>query len=287
MSDPLTTPTETTGNSPGAILKRCREYHGLSLENASETTKIGISYLRALEEDQIREFANLTYLKGFLRIYAAYLGLNSDDMARMYDKQQGIKDEQAGTDTKAPEKIRPARRLASLQKLALPALLLLLILIIAVFFKRPPSEPPRTVQPVATATPAMTNIPVQPIRSSARVVSTPPKATEPRAESVPDNVSTEDKPLTPSQPAEVGKGFILKIMVTKNGSLTVTVDGSTPQIYELTVGDVIEWKAEKTIALDVSNADGIEVELNGKPYKQLGPSGKPVYVEFNSDGIKP
>ncbi len=287
MSDPLTTPTETTSNSPGAILKRCREYHGLSLEDASETTKIGVSYLRALEEDQIREFANLTYLKGFLRIYAAYLGLNSDDMARMYDKQQGTKDEQAGTDTKAPEKKRPARRMASLQKLALPALLLLLILIIAVFFKRPPTEPPKTAQPLAAATPAMSNIPVQPIRSSARVVSTPPKATEPRAESVPDNVSTEDKALAPSQPAEVAKGFILKIMVIKNGSMTVTVDGSTPQIYELTVGDVIEWKAEKTIALDVSNADGIEVELNGKPYKQLGPSGKPVYVEFNSDGIKP
>lgn len=288
MSDQLTTPTETTSNSPGAILKRCREYHGLSLEDASETTKIGISYLRALEEDQIREFANLTYLKGFLRIYATYLGLNSDDMARMYDKQQGTKDEQAGTDIKVPEKKRPARRVASLQKLALPALLLLLILIIATFFKRPPSEPPKTVQPVATATPAMTNVPVQPILSSARVVSTPPKTTkEPRAESIPENISTDDRPLSSSQPADVAKGFILKIMVTKNGSMTVTVDGSTPQIYELTAGDVIEWKAEKTIALDVSNADGIEVELNGKPYKQLGPSGKPVYVEFNSDGIIP
>jgi len=86
---------------------------------------------------------------------------------------------------------------------------------------------------------------------------------------------------------DTAKGFILKIMVTHNGSMTVTVDGSTPQDYELTVGDIIEWKAEKTIALDVSNAGGIELELNGKPYKQLGPSGKPVYVELNSDGIKP
>jgi len=287
VPDPLTTPTEATSNSPGAILKRCREYHGLSLEDASETTKIGISYLRALEEDQIREFANLTYLKGFLRIYAAYLGLNSDDMARMYDKQQGTKDEQSGTDAKEPEKKRPARRMASLQKLALPALLLLLILIIATFFKRPPPEPPKTTPPVATTAPAVTNVPVQPIQSSARVVSTPPKTTEPRAESVPENVSAEEKPVNPGQPADLAKGFILKIMVTKNGSMTVTVDGSTPQIYELTVGDVIEWKAEKTIALDVSNADGIEVELNGKPYKQLGPSGKPVYVELNSEGIIP
>lgn len=289
MSAPITNPTEPSSNSPGAILKRCREYHGLSLEDASETTKIGISYLKALEEDQIREFANLTYLKGFLRIYAAYLGLNSDDMARMYDKQQGAKNEASDTDVKAPGKVRPARRMASLQKLMLPTFLLLLILIIAIFFKRPPPDPIKSTQPIVSATPATMNMPVQPIRSSARAESVPPKFAEPRTERRPEKAIAEDKPTIPSQPAVDNntKGFILKIMVTQTGSMTVTVDGSTPQDYELTVGDVIEWKAEKTIALDVSNAGGIELELNGKPYRQLGPSGKPVYVELNSEGIKP
>jgi len=210
-------------------------------------------------------------------------------MARMYDKLQGTKNEAAGIDAKAPEKTRPARRMASLQKLVLPTFLLLLILIIAIFFKRPPTDPLKSVQPIASTTPAVTNIlPVQPSLSSARVEPVPPKVAEPRAESMPEKANADDKPSVPSQPAaDTAKGFILKIMVTQTGSMTVTVDGSTPQDYELTVGDVIEWKAEKAIALDVSNAGGIELELNGKPYKQLGPSGKHVYVELNSDGIKP
>lgn len=286
MSDMITTSPESSSNSPGAILKRCREYHDLSLEDASETTKIGISYLKALEEDQIREFANLTYLKGFLRIYATYLGLNSDDMARMYDKLHGSKNEESDSDVHATERGRPARRMVSLQKLALPAFLLLLILITATFFKRSPPAPVHPPQPIAAVAPAVATVPVQQRLSSARVGTTPPEVAESRAERLPKAAKTDEAPSHPKQPVDAAKGFILKIRVTQNGSMTVTVDGSAPQNYELTVGDIIEWKAEKTVALDVSNAGGVDVELNGKPHKPLGPSGKPIYVELDADGIK-
>jgi cytoskeletal protein RodZ len=286
VSDTVTNSSETSSNSPGAILKRCREYHDLTLEDASETTKIGISYLKALEEDQIREFANLTYLKGFLRIYASYLGLNSDDMARMYDKLHGAKDQESDNDVNATRKDRPAGRMVSLQKLALPAFLLLLILITATFFKRSPSSPVIQPQPIAAVAPAVTAAPVQQILSSAKAVTTPPEIAEPRAERLPKAVKTDDAPSNSKQPADTAKGFILKIRVTQNGSMSVTVDGSAPQNYELTVGDIIEWKAEKTVALEVSNAGGIDVELNGKPHKPLGPSGKPLYVELDADGVK-
>jgi len=78
--------TEPSATSPGAILRRCREYHDLSLEEAEESTKIGANYLLALEEDQVSQFSSLAYLKGFLRIYATYLGLNPDDMIRLFEK---------------------------------------------------------------------------------------------------------------------------------------------------------------------------------------------------------
>jgi hypothetical protein len=103
---------------------------------------------------------------------------------------------------------------------------------------------------------------------------------------LPKAAITDEAPSHSKQPADSARGFILKIRVTQNGSMTVTVDGSAPQNYELAVGDIIEWKAENTVALDVSNAGGIDVELNGKPYKPLGPSGKPLYVELDADGVK-
>jgi hypothetical protein len=85
---------------------------------------------------------------------------------------------------------------------------------------------------------------------------------------------------------ERSKGFILKIKVTQNGTLTATVDGSVPQRYELAIGDIIEWKAEKKVSLELSNAGGVDVELNGAPYKPLGPLGKPAYIELDADGVK-
>lgn len=286
VSDPVSSSPETAGGSPGSILRRCREFHGITLEEASETTKIGISYLKALEDDRIREFANQAYLKGFLRIYATYLGLNSVDVARMYDKLFGIKSEKSDA-VKTPSPLsRPPRRLISLRKLLFPAILLAVILFTATFFTHTPVQPVRQPPPVTVVAPPQQNPAVQMVQSSARNRNADREISSPKVERVPVDPSESEVTVAPKRPLEATKGFILKIKVTQNGTLTATVDGSGPQQYELTIGDVIEWKAEKKVALELSNAGGVDVELNGKPYKPLGPPDKPVYVELDADGIK-
>lgn len=275
---------ESAGSSPGAILRRCREFHEISLEEASETTKIGVSHLRALEDDQIREFANQAYLKGFLRIYATYLGLNSDDIARMYDKLFGVQGESQEPVRGAASPARPTQRLISLKKLVVPALLLAVIVITALFIKQAPVPVVRPPLPPVVAAPAVQNPVVQPVLSSAQKIDqdSVPKKREKRIEEPPDGENV----VVPKRPADAPKGFILKIRVTQNGTLSATVDGSTAQQYDLASGDVIEWKAEKKVSLELSNAGGVDVELNGKPYKPLGPPGKSAYIEFDADGIK-
>jgi cytoskeletal protein RodZ len=288
VPDSVSTSPESLGSSPGSVLRRCREFHGVTLEEASETTKIGISHLKALEDDQIREFANRAYLKGFLRIYATFLGLNSDDIARMFDKlfvAQSEKPDPVRTSSDSPA--RPPRRLLSLKKMLFPALLLVVILITATFFKQTPPPPIRQPQPVAVVAPFQQSSAVQLVQSSARNIKSEQSAPSSMAEKRPSEPLDSEKPVSSKRPTEVAKGYILKVRVVQNGTLTATVDGSEPQHYELSIGDVIEWKAEKKITLDLSNAGGVELEFNGKPYKSLGPSGKPAYVELDVDGIKP
>ncbi|MBI5485588.1 MAG: DUF4115 domain-containing protein [Deltaproteobacteria bacterium] len=287
MSDKATTPADTTSSSPGAILKRCREYHEISLDEASQTTKIGISYLKYLEADQISGFANITYLKGFLRIYATYLGLNPDDMARMYDKLYGIKEGKVSSEGASAKSAGPALRLASLRKLLIPAVLLVLILITAALFKRQPAPAIRPAQPAAPSSVAIPVSPLQTMMTSAKSRPAPAERDEPRAEATATVSNGAEKPSQSKKPLDSGRGFILKIKVTQNGNLNAAVDGSVAQPYELTVGDVIEWKAEKSVALELSNAGGVDVELNGKSVRQLGPPGKPVYVVLDADGVKP
>ena len=68
--------------------------------------------------------------------------------------------------------------------------------------------------------------------------------------------------------------------------MTVTIDGSASQDYDLVVGDSIEWKADRTITLELSNGGGVEAELNGRPLKPFGQSGKPATVVLDPEGIR-
>ena len=85
---------------------------------------------------------------------------------------------------------------------------------------------------------------------------------------------------------ESARGFVVRLKVTQSGTLKVTIDGSTSQDYELVVGDSIEWKADRTLSLELSNAGGVEAELNGRPLKLFGQSGKPATVVLDSEGIR-
>ncbi len=288
VTDSPSSSPETSTGSPGTILRRCREFHEITIEEASEATKVGVSHLKALENDQIRDFANQAYLKGFLRIYATYLGLNADDIARMYDKLFGSQSEKPAPTSLSGGPNRKPRRLLSLKKLLFPALLLIAILITATFFKRPPPPLVRELQTVPVTAPLPANPPVQTAQSSVRAKKTDiPAVAAPKVERRTPAPPEPEKVVPAKRQPDAAKGFILKLRVTQNGTLASTVDGGAVQQHELTIGDVIEWKAEKKVTLELSNAGGVEVELNGRPYKPLGPSGKPAYVELDADTVKP
>lgn len=59
----------------GAELKRIRESKHVSLEQVAKATHIQLSILRDLEDEEYAELASPTQVKGFLRVYAEYLGL--------------------------------------------------------------------------------------------------------------------------------------------------------------------------------------------------------------------
>jgi transcriptional regulator with XRE-family HTH domain len=62
----------------GAKLKKIRLEKGLSLEEAHKKTKIHLNILKAIEEGSVVDL-NPVYLKGFLKIYCKFLGLDFKD----------------------------------------------------------------------------------------------------------------------------------------------------------------------------------------------------------------
>jgi cytoskeleton protein RodZ len=60
----------------GNSLREARLRRGVEIVQAEQGTKIRGKYLRALEEERFEQLPAETYIKGFLRTYADYLGLD-------------------------------------------------------------------------------------------------------------------------------------------------------------------------------------------------------------------
>src|ERR687895_254210 len=60
----------------GTSLREARMRQGVDLLEAEQATKIRSKYLRALEDERFELLPAQTYVKGFLRSYAEYLGLD-------------------------------------------------------------------------------------------------------------------------------------------------------------------------------------------------------------------
>lgn len=88
--------------SIGQKLKTAREEQRLTLDKASEATRIRMTYLQALESDNLAVLPSPVQARGFLRNYAEYLGLNFDQMLAELRAQEKPADEIIGPADVAP-----------------------------------------------------------------------------------------------------------------------------------------------------------------------------------------
>ena len=69
----------------GQYLKRERTLRQINLEEISAATKIHLRVLKKLEDDDYASLPAPTFVKGFLKSYAKYLGLDPEDVAYRYE----------------------------------------------------------------------------------------------------------------------------------------------------------------------------------------------------------
>ncbi|MBI5686358.1 MAG: helix-turn-helix domain-containing protein [Verrucomicrobia bacterium] len=88
----------------GQQLREARERKKLSLETAAQGTKIKGEYLAALEADQFDRIEAPVYVRGFLRIYSQYLGLDSKPLVNQF---ANLKSAEAAASAEPPKPITP------------------------------------------------------------------------------------------------------------------------------------------------------------------------------------
>jgi cytoskeletal protein RodZ len=72
--------------SVGEYLRKLRTEKGVSLDDVAKETNIRLNYLQAIENDQTDRIPSAAQARGFTRLYAAYLGVQSRDVFAEVEK---------------------------------------------------------------------------------------------------------------------------------------------------------------------------------------------------------
>jgi hypothetical protein len=97
----------------GNSLRDARLRQHLDFPEAEQATKIRARYLRALEEEQFDTLPAETYVKGFLRAYAEYLGLDGQLYVDEYNSRYVVGDEEPVARPRRSAGRRPERHVDS------------------------------------------------------------------------------------------------------------------------------------------------------------------------------
>jgi cytoskeleton protein RodZ len=97
----------------GNSLRDARLRQHLDFPEAEQATKIRARYLRALEEEQFDTLPAETYVKGFLRAYAEYLGLDGQLYVDEYNSRYVVGDDEPVARPRRSAARRPERHVDS------------------------------------------------------------------------------------------------------------------------------------------------------------------------------
>lgn len=264
--------------SAGRILRQTRIDKGVNLDDVARVTRITKGYLLALEDDAPEKLPSEAYARGFLRIYANFLGLPAEKLLALY--QHGVCETAREELVPVPPRARTSRANKLPSKTWLWSLVAVCPVVLAGYFLFAGTEP--------AATREAKNIRL--FKPKEYVVNTPqnnPPASEKESGEPPQSLPLQSENRT-SFSAVTHQGIVLKMRALEDGYLKLTIDEAITQHYDLKAGDLIEWKADKVFSLDMENAGGVEAELNGKLLKPFGAKGSPAHIILSAgyDGEK-
>jgi cytoskeletal protein RodZ len=234
--------------SIGETLKKARERKKLTLEAVFQASRIHLKVLKALESDEFQSLPGILYVKSFLKKYAEFLGLDSEEILKQYLSLSPQPPQQIFTiGENKKKKLPPFSRISPKFLLAaLGAVLVIFILFSTAKFLRHQKT-------------------LRGERRSQRSVSVPESSR--RQMLVP-----EEEPL------------VLRIRARKDVWLQLRADGKMIFQHILQKGTEESWNAQDDFELWVGDAGGLSLSLNGKPLPSLG-SGVKRGIIINHQGL--
>lgn len=256
----------------GERLRAERRRQGRSLADAAAETRVRESYLAAIEHDDFAPLGGDVYARGFIRMYARYLGLDHEEILAEFDANHTVGISASPFPAAEIDDVMPAGGGPRLpvSPPVLAAVGLVALLAIAFMGLRSNSQSSDDeVDPNA------------PGPSPAEVAD---GGTAPVTGPTDDFANTPADPLMP-EPAEdefADRPPMTELNIDVIPLRTVrlrVVRGQPPVMNaELGEGDARRITGDPAVIFQVSDAAAVEVKVNGQPLEQLGGDGQAVSV---------
>ncbi|MBV9102845.1 MAG: helix-turn-helix domain-containing protein [Candidatus Eremiobacteraeota bacterium] len=234
----------------GEDLRAAREARNLSLSDVSERIHIRSVYLQSLEDEDWGAIAAPVYVRGFLRTYARFLGLDPEDAVQRFNaalpEGPSAQDGYAEPDR---ERTGPSIWLW----LATAAAIILVGFVGYNYYELQREQP---------ATPAVVETPQPTVRSPADARSPRPNAANAAAIA-----------------SGTGGANTVLVHVVQRSWLRIAVDGKVPMEGIFPAGTERTFHG-KSATVRAGNAAGVDVTVNGHDVGTLGPPGNVVERTF-------
>lgn len=240
--------------SLGERFRAAREQRGLTLSDVAEHLRIRSVYLAAIEEENWKAIGAPVYIRGFLRTYARYLGLDAEEAVAAFNAGEGAVAPAPSAPGAGGIDYRPQG--GSLAPLIWIAGVIALALIgFVIYLYLTPARGPQQVAVTGSQ-------PTAPSLANGSATAIPASA----------------MPATPS-PTPRPQPKTLVVHLTAASWLRVSVDGSVSIEGTFPAGTTKTFHGNVAL-VRVGNAGGVELTVDGKSVGKLGAAGDVVEKSF-------
>ncbi len=237
----------------GEFLRRERELRHIELNEISKITKIKKSYLLAIENDTYDELPDIAFIKGFIRAYCNYIGLDADQTLTYFQQCYDDRFVQAGSPQRRLFPISAARK-NLYASIGIGAVLIAVAAGAVYHFSKGGSQALKPESAVSPSGPTSTTVAVPFTQQATRITRTAAaRVTTPAA--APLTVTTREHTL------------LLKATETTWVELAPTVPGGKARNMFLEPGQQVLWRFTGTAMLTVGNAQGASIIFDKKPLR--------------------
>jgi hypothetical protein len=212
----------------GPYLRGAREARGIDLHDAAQQTRIGIAYLKALEEEDFSRLPGEVFVKGFLKNYGKFLRLDESQVMKKYGELRDPKSEEGPVAEKSPAAAGSMQKKP--QSTAIEPFLwgagIVIALILFLFASLPERHPRETKQVVAPVSTGQT--------------------------------------ATAQGPVMQVEKLYLEVVALEETWLLVRTDNSPQKKALLKKGESLIWSADERFLLSYGSAKALKLILNGR-----------------------